>query len=166
MTREFRPVRAGKCPKSSMGVVFSLYCSSPGAQSSEGSLQAFNQFVQSLGVEPSPTWGASPFIVQGGPPCLHISIEVSWFRPGVLHLRQPAGPARSVGSGEAGVRSVFLGDGLSNCSPVSGQSGWLRHSVGRSEVVSFLVCPYVLLHPYRHCTSFHAWLLTEGRHAR
>jgi len=165
MTREFRLVRAKKCPTSSMGVVLSLYCSSPGAQSSEGSLQAFKQCVQSLKVEHSPTWGASPFILQGGAPCLHISIEVSWFRPGVLYLRQSAGPARLVGSAEACVRMVFLGDGLSSYCPVSSQSEWLCHSVGRSSVTSFPVRPYGLFCPYHRCTSFPAWLLTEGLHA-
>ena len=121
--------------------------------------------LESLRVEPSPTWGASPFIVQGGAPCLHISIVGSWFRPRVLRLCQSSGPARLVGSGEACVRLVFLDDGLSSCCPVLGQSGWLRHSVGRSAVVSFLVHPYGLLHPYRRCMSFLAWLLPEGRHA-
>ena len=86
--------------------------------------------VEPLGVQPSLTWGASPFIVQDGAPCLHISKVVSWFCPRVLHPRQSSGPARSVGSGEACVRLVFLDDGLSSCCPVLGQSGWLRHSVG------------------------------------
>ena len=40
--------------------------------------------VEHLGVQPLPTWGASPFIVQGGAPCLHISIVVSWFHSGGL----------------------------------------------------------------------------------
>ena len=86
------------------GGVLALLLSSPSAQNSEGSLQAFQAVcflgVEPLGVQPFPTWGASPFIVQGGPPCLHISIVVSWLRLGVLHLRQSLGPTQSVGSGD------------------------------------------------------------------
>ena len=117
----------------------------------KGELTSFQEVcsleLESLGVEPSPTWGASPFIAQGGPLCLHLSIKVSWFRPGVLHLRQSSSPARSIGSGEACVRLIFLGDGLSSCCPVPGQSGWLCHSVGHSEVFSYPVRLYQLLRP-------------------
>ena len=109
-----------------------------------GELTSF-QAVCSLGVEPSPTCGAFPFIVQGGATCLHISNVVSWSHSGVLHLRQSSGPSRSVGSGEACVRLIFLGDGLSSCCPVPGRSGWHGHSVGRSEVISHPVRPYMLL---------------------
>ena len=100
------------------GGVLALFLSSPGAQSSEGSLQAFQAVcylgVESLGVQPVSTWGAFPFIVQGGAPYLHISIVMSWFRLGVLHLRQSPGPTQSVGSGEAWAQLVFLGNGLSS----------------------------------------------------
>ena len=134
MTREFRLVRAGKCPTSSMGGGSLALLLEPRCLKFRGELTNFQAVcsleLQSLGVEPSPPWGASPFILQGGAPCLHISIKVSWFRPGVLHLRQLVGPARSVGSGETCVRSVFLGNWLSSCCLVSGQSEWLRHSVG------------------------------------
>ena len=58
-----------KCPTSSWGVVFLLHCSrAPGAPSSEGSLQAVSNSVEPQGVQPFPTWGAFPFIVQGGAP--------------------------------------------------------------------------------------------------
>ena len=50
------------------GGVLALLLSSPGAQSSEGSLQAESSSVESLGVQPFPTWGAFPFIVQGRTP--------------------------------------------------------------------------------------------------
>ena len=55
------------------GGVLALLLSSPGAQSSEGSLQAgivvSNPWESNhLGVQPFPTWGAFPFIVQGGAP--------------------------------------------------------------------------------------------------
>ena len=57
------------CPTSSMGVVFLLYCSRARVlKSSEGSLQAVSSSVEPLGVQPFPTWGAFPFIVQGGAP--------------------------------------------------------------------------------------------------
>ena len=49
------------------GGVLALLLSSPSAQSSEGSLQAFQAVcflgVKPLGVQLFPTWGASPFIV-------------------------------------------------------------------------------------------------------
>ena len=54
---------------SSMGDgVLALLLSSLGAQSSEGSLQTVSSRVKPLGVQPFPTWGAFPFIVQGGAP--------------------------------------------------------------------------------------------------
>ena len=50
------------------GGVLALLLSSPGAQSSEGSLQVVSSSVEPLGVQPLPTRGAFPFIVQGGAP--------------------------------------------------------------------------------------------------
>ena len=50
------------------GGVLPLFLSSPGAQSSEGSLQAESSSLEPLGVQPFPMWGAFSFIVQGGPP--------------------------------------------------------------------------------------------------
>ena len=60
--------------------------------------------VEPLGVQPSPTWGSSPFIVQGGASCLHISIVVSWFCPGVLNLCQSSAPP-----GWSGVERLVCG---------------------------------------------------------
>ena len=48
--------------------VLALLLSSPGVQSSEGSLQTVSSSVEPLGVQPFPTRGAFPFIVQGGAP--------------------------------------------------------------------------------------------------
>ena len=57
------------CPTSSMGGdVLALLLSSPGAQSSGGSLQIVSSSVEPLGVQPFPSRGAFPFIVQGGTP--------------------------------------------------------------------------------------------------
>ena len=50
------------------GGVLALLLSSPGAQSSEGSLQAESSSLEPLGVQPFPMWGAFPFIVQGEAP--------------------------------------------------------------------------------------------------
>jgi hypothetical protein len=50
------------------GGVLALLLSSPGAQCSEGSLQAESSSVGSLRVQPFPTWGTFTFIVQGGAP--------------------------------------------------------------------------------------------------
>ena len=44
------------------GGVLALLLSSPGAQSSEGSLQTLSSSVEPLGVQPFPTWGAFPFL--------------------------------------------------------------------------------------------------------
>ena len=58
-----------KCPTSSMGGgVLALLFSSPGAQNSEGSLQTGQAVSNPWEFNPFPTWGASPFIVQGGAP--------------------------------------------------------------------------------------------------
>ena len=54
------------------GGVLALLLSSPGAQSSEGSLQAVSSSVETLGVHLFLTWGAFPFIVQGGAPFTYI----------------------------------------------------------------------------------------------
>ena len=50
------------------GGVLALLLSSPGAQSSEGSLQVVSSSVEPLGVQPLTTWGSFPFIVQGEAP--------------------------------------------------------------------------------------------------
>ena len=50
------------------GGVLALLLSSPGTQSSEGSLQKVSSSVEPLGVQPFLTRGALPFIVQGGAP--------------------------------------------------------------------------------------------------
>ena len=110
------------------GVVFLLYCSRAQVLKVQRGAYKPSSGVFSRSWTPwSPTVsyvGVFPFIVQGGASCLHISIVVSWFRPGVLHLCQSSGPARPVGGGEACVRLIFLGDGLSSCRPVPDHSGW------------------------------------------
>jgi len=72
MTREFRLVRAGKCPTSSMGGGSLALFLEPRCSKFRGELTSLQTVCslepESLGVKPSPTWGASPFIVQGGPP--------------------------------------------------------------------------------------------------
>ena len=138
MTRGILTGSCRKYPTSSMGVVLLLYCSSPGAQCSKGSLQAFKQYVRSslnlLESNPLLRGGLSLLYFKVGPLFTYFYHGVL-VRPGVFRLHQSVGPAQSVGSGEACVRLVFLGDGLSICCPVSGQSEWLCHSVGRSAVI-------------------------------
>ena len=141
-----------KCPTSSMeGGVLALLLSSPGAQSSEGSLEVFKQYVLlilNLSESNPLLCGGFPFYnPRWGPPVYIYLSRCLGSARGVLHLRQSVGPGRSIGSGEAGVRSVFLCDGLSSCCPVSGQSEWFRHSVGRSEVISYPIRSYQLFHP-------------------
>ena len=83
------------------GGVLALLLSSPGAQSSEGSLQAdlamsnlweFNQ--------PFPTWGAFPFIVQGGAP-IYSDLALCLCTVGAqIVLVSRRGPLRRSGVGE------------------------------------------------------------------
>ena len=86
MTREFRLVRAGKCPTSSMGGGSLALLLEPRCSKFRGEFTSFQAIcsleLESLGVKPSPTWEALPFILQGGPPYLHISIVVSWSAQG------------------------------------------------------------------------------------
>ena len=103
--------------------------------------------LESLGVKPSPTWEALPFILQGGAPDLHISIVISWSARWVLRLRQSAGPARSVGSGEAVSGRFSWAMGCQDAVP-----SW---SVGVALVLdkgsAVVLCP---VHPYwRHTPS-------------
>ena len=143
----FRPEGA-LCPV--WGVVFLLYCSraqvlkvqrgayKPSSGVFSWSRTPWSPTVSYVGVFPfySSRWGLLFTYIYRG-------VLVSPEGPSSLSV---VGPARSVGSGEACVRLV-LGDGLSSCCPVPGQSGWLRHSVGHSEVFSYPVRPYQLLCP-------------------
>ena len=116
------------------GGVLTLLLSSPGAQSSEGSLQAF-QAVCFLGVEPIgvqlfPTWGGFPFYSSRWGPLF------TYIYHGVLVL--PGGPSsssvgesRSVGQEWRGrVWFFFLGRRVVKMLSRLGQLEWLQHSVG------------------------------------
>ena len=76
------------------GGVLALLLSIPGAQSSEGSLQKLSSSVEPLGVQSFATWGAFPFIVQGGAPiyiylALHLgTVDVSFV---LISRRGPLG---------------------------------------------------------------------------
>ena len=131
-----------------MGGVLALLLSSPGAQSSEGSLQDESSSVEPLGVQPLPTWGAFPFIVQGGAPIyIYLTLclgtvgvsfvfvsrrgQLSWSGVGRLH------PGDLLG--QRMILAIFLGYGLSRCCPILTQSGRPDHLEGRSGVTSDLV---------------------------
>ena len=63
--------------------------------------------LESLGVKPSPTWEALPFILQGGAPDLHISIVISWSAGGSFVF-----VSRWVPLGRSGVERLCLVDFL------------------------------------------------------
>jgi hypothetical protein len=86
------------------GGVLALLLSSPGAQSSEGSLQVVSSSVEPLGVQPLTTWGSFPFIVQGGPPIyiyLALCLDPAWESFILVSRRGPLGLSR-VGGLEPG----------------------------------------------------------------
>ena len=150
MTREFRLVRAGKCPTSSMGGGSLALLLEPRCSKFRGeltSLQAICSLeLESLGVQPSPMWGASPFILQGGASCLHISIEVSWFRPGGPSSSSVGGPCPVGREWRGWCQVSFLGRWvvklLSRLCPVGVASPLSRSHGGR-----LLSCPSVRAPP-------------------
>ena len=86
------------------GGILALFLSSPDAQSSEGSLQTVSSSVEPLGVQPFPTWGAFPFIVQGGAPiyiCLALCLGFVWKSFILVSRRGPLGQS-GVGRLESG----------------------------------------------------------------
>ena len=131
------------------GGVLALLLSSPGAQSSEGSLQAglvvSNPWESN---QPFPTWGAFPFIVQGGAP-VYSYLALCLCTVGVqIVLVSRRGPLSRSGVGELDpgnllVQGMILSISLSGVSPwrcpILAQSGRLDHSGGRSGVFSGLV---------------------------
>ena len=56
------------CPTSSMGWCSYSIALEPGCSKFRGELTSWSCSVEPLGVQPFPTWGAFPFIVQGGAP--------------------------------------------------------------------------------------------------
>ena len=131
------------------GGVLALLLSSPGAQSSEGSLQAglvvSNPWESN---QPFPTWGAFPFIVQGGAPIyryLALCLDTGVVQFVLVSCRGPLGwsgvgrldPGDLLGQGM--ILKIFLGGAFPRCCPVLSQSGRRDHSGGRSGVSSGLV---------------------------
>ena len=141
MTREFRLVRAEKCPTSSMGGGSLALLLEPRCSKFSGeltSLQAVCSLeLEYLGIQPSPTWGVSPFILQGGAPYLHIYIVMSWSAWGSFVF-----VSRRVPPGRSGVERLcqvgFLGRRVVKLLSHLGQSEWLRYSVGARRSSSLL----------------------------
>ena len=142
------------CPTSSMGGgVLALLLSSLGCSKFRGELTSWSSSVeppgvQPLGVQPFPTWGAFPFIVQGGAPiykylalCLG-TVEVCFV---LVSRRGPLGRSR-VGRldpggllGQGMILVIFSDNAFPRCCPILAQSGRRDHSDGRSGVSSGLV---------------------------
>ena len=130
------------------GGVLALLLSSQGAQSSEGSLQTVSSSVEPLSVQPFPTWGAFPYIVQGGAPIyiyLALCLGTVGVRFVIVSRRGPLGRS-GVGGLDPGdllgqwvILAIFLGNELSRCCPILTQSGRPDHSDGRLGVTSGLV---------------------------
>ena len=130
------------------GGVLTLLLSSPGAQSSEGSLQAVSSSVEPLGVQPFPTWGAFPFIVQGGAPIyryLALCLDTAGVQFILVSRRGPLGRS-GVGRLDPGdlleqgmILAISLGGAFPRCCPILAQSRRRDHSDGRSGVTSGLV---------------------------
>ena len=86
------------------GGVLTLLLSNPGAQSSEGSIQAVSSSVEPLGVQLFPTWRDFPFIVQCGPPIyiyLALCLDPVWESFVLASRRGPLGQS-GVGRLESG----------------------------------------------------------------
>ena len=107
--------------------VLALLLSSPGAQSSEGSLQAVSSSVEPLRVQPFPTWGAFPFIVQGGAPIysyLALCLCTVGAQIVLVSCRGPPGwsgvgrldPGDLLGQGM--ILAIFLGGAFPRCCPI------------------------------------------------
>jgi hypothetical protein len=145
-----------------MGVVLLLYCSSPGAQCSKGSLQAFKQYVlSSLNLSesnPLLRGGLSLLYFKVGP---RIYIFLSWCLgpPGGLSSSSVGGPG-PVGWQWRGLCQVgFLGRRVVNLL----SRVW---SVRVALPLGRAVGGHLLsVRPYCCHSSFPVWLLTEGWHA-
>ena len=123
--------------------------SSPGAQSSKGSLQAglvvSNPWESN---QPYPTWGALPFIAQGGAP-IYSYLALCLCTVGAqIVLVSRRGPLSRLGVGELDpgnllVQGMILAIFLSGVSPwrcpILAQSGRRDHPVGQSGVSFGLV---------------------------
>ena len=131
------------------GGVLALLLSSPGAQSSEGSLQA-GLVVSNLweSNQPFPTWWAFPFIAQGGAP-IYSYLALCLCTVGAqIVLVSRRGPLSRSGVGELDpgdllAQEMILAISLSGVSPwrcpILAQSGRRDHPVGHSGVSFGLV---------------------------
>ena len=113
-----------------------------------GEFTSWSSSVEPLGVQPFPTWGAFPFIVQGGAP-IYIYLALCPGTVGVsfalVSRRGPLGrsgvgmfdPGDLLGQGL--ILAIFLGNAFPWRCPILAQSGRHDYSDGRSGVSSSLV---------------------------
>ena len=169
MTREFRLVRAGKCPTSSMGGGSLALFLEPRCSKFRGELTSLQTVCslepESLGVKPSPTWGASPFIVQGGPPVyIYLSRCPSSARGTFIFV------SRRAPLGRSGVKRLVLDwfSWATGCQAiVPSWSVGVASVLSRGSAIVFSpVRPYGFSRPHWRCMSFPLWLLTGGWHTR
>ena len=105
-----------------MGVVFLLYCSRAGCSKFRGELTSWSSSVEPVGVQPFPTWGAFPFIVQGGA-LIYRYLALCLCTVGVqIVLVSRRGPLSQSGVGELDpvdllVQGMVLAISLSGVSP-------------------------------------------------
>jgi len=120
----------------------------PGCSKCRRELTSWSSSVEPVRVQPFPTWGAFPFIVQGGAPIyryLALCLDTAGVQFVLVSRRGPLGRS-GVGRldpgdllGQRVILAIFLGSELSRCCPILTQSGRPDHSDGCSGVTSGLV---------------------------
>ena len=148
MTRGFRLVQAecALCPV--WGWCSCSIALEPGCSKFRGGLTSWSSSVEPVGVQPFPTWGAFPFIVQGGAPnyiYLTLCLGSVWVSFVLVSRQGPLGRS-GVGKLDLGdllvqgmILAISLGSAFPRCCPILAQSGQRNHSGDRSGVSSGLV---------------------------
>ena len=130
-----------------VGGFLALLLSSLGCSKFRGELTSWSSSVEPLGVQPFPTWGVFPFIVQGGASITDIALclDTVGVRIVLVSRRGPLGrsvvgrldPGDLLGQGM--ILAISLGGAFPRCCPILAQSGRRDHPVSRSGVSFGLV---------------------------
>ena len=120
----------------------------PGCSKFRGERTSWSSSVEPVRVQPFSTWGAFPFIVQGGAPIyryLALCLDTAGVQFVLVSRRGPLGrsgvgrfdPGDLLGQGM--ILAISLGGAFPRCCPILAQSGWRDHSDSRSGFSSSLV---------------------------